>query len=140
MRFVVYLAGVSLLALVVSGCWNTNKASSPEATGAIPPMPGGPGDATTTPQQPDDGGPLPAGRKVFKSSGCAMCHSIGDSPIASWIPGPELSHVGKDHDADWIAAHIRDPETHEKKSRMPKFPEAKINAADLKTLADYLAS
>jgi hypothetical protein len=54
--------------------------------------------------------------------------------------GPSLAHVGANHDAEWIAAHVRDPKTHKADSRMPAYGEDKINAADLKKLSEYLAS
>jgi cbb3-type cytochrome oxidase cytochrome c subunit len=53
--------------------------------------------------------------------------------------GPDLGHVGAEHTADWIAEHVRDPQSHKPRSRMPKFPEEKISEADLRTLAEYLA-
>jgi mono/diheme cytochrome c family protein len=107
---------------------------------------------------------------VFLAQNCFRCHSIGDigAPMAGGPPGmgggppmpgklpgpgfpggkmgsargPDLAHVGKDpeHTVDWLMAHIRNPKTHKPDSRMPAFPESKINDEDLRHLAGYLAS
>jgi cbb3-type cytochrome oxidase cytochrome c subunit len=53
--------------------------------------------------------------------------------------GPDLSHVGKEHNADWIMKYVRDPKSMKQNSRMPPQDEKKINADDLRTVADYLA-
>ncbi len=54
--------------------------------------------------------------------------------------GPDLTKVGakQGRTADWIAAHIRDPKSHNQQSRMPGLA-GKISEEDLKTLAEYLA-
>jgi mono/diheme cytochrome c family protein len=97
--------------------------------------PGGPsgpgGDRPGGPGGP--GGDRPGGPGGDRPGGPG-----GDRP-GGWGKGPDLSHVGAEHNADWIAEHVRDPQSHKPQSRMPKFPEAKINDADLKSLADYLA-
>ena len=56
--------------------------------------------------------------------------------------GPDLTHVGKEaeHTKEWLAEHIRDAKTHKALSKMPAFGPDKISDADLKVLADYLAS
>jgi cbb3-type cytochrome oxidase cytochrome c subunit len=77
------------------------------------------------------------GRQVFNSNNCTRCHSIDAGRRGR---APNLSKVGSDHDADWIAAHVRDPKSHNARSGMPKYDEARINDTDLKTLAEFLAS
>jgi mono/diheme cytochrome c family protein len=86
--------------------------------------PGGPAPAAGPPQGgPTPGGP-PGGPGGFKGK----------------ARGPDLGKVGAKHPADWIAAHVRNPKSHNERSTMTAYPEAKINDADLKALADYLAS
>ena len=40
---------------------------------------------------------------------------------------------------EWISEHIRDPKSHKPDSRMPGYA-SKIQAQDLRSLAEYLAS
>ena len=60
-------------------------------------------------------------------------------PICGGRGGPDLSKVGNRRDAEYIAAHIRDPQAHNPRSRMPKTDEGKLSPDDLQVLADYLA-
>jgi cbb3-type cytochrome oxidase cytochrome c subunit len=55
---------------------------------------------------------------------------------------PDLTKVGAaaEHTKQWLADHIRDAKQHNPRSRMPRFPEEQINAADLNSLVEYLAS
>jgi mono/diheme cytochrome c family protein len=108
----------------------------------------------------DETGPFAAGKKVFNSHGCARCHTVTAAaatggmppgkegpPMAGpagkgWGGGPSLAQVGKDpeHTIDWIMAHIRDPKAHKPQSRMPAFNDQRLNDADLRALAEFLAS
>jgi mono/diheme cytochrome c family protein len=101
-----------------------------------------PAPSPAPPSANADAGDVAPGRKVFDAHGCAKCHSIGEQAGAPPRKGkgPNLRHVGAEHAADWIAAHIRDPKSHKAESSMPKYTEDKIGDADLKALADYLAS
>ena len=54
--------------------------------------------------------------------------------------GPDLSKVGRAHDAEWIKEHVRTPKKHKEQSRMPAFDEAKLSDADLQAVADFLAT
>jgi cbb3-type cytochrome oxidase cytochrome c subunit len=52
----------------------------------------------------------------------------------------DLSHIGgQGKTSDWIAAHIKNPKAHNPGSKMPAF-EGKLVEADIKSLADHLAS
>jgi mono/diheme cytochrome c family protein len=53
-----------------------------------------------------------------------------------------LAHVGAkpDRTAQWLADHVRDPKSHNPRSRMPSFGPDKISDADLAALGEYLAS
>jgi mono/diheme cytochrome c family protein len=53
--------------------------------------------------------------------------------------GPDLSKIGGKRKSDWIAAHIKDPKSHNPQSRMPEF-ESKLEEKEIKSIADYLAS
>ena len=92
-----------------------------------------------------------AGRKVFDMQ-CARCHGIGEGsaggfggprggPGMARMRGPDLGTIGRDpsHTVDWLMEQIRNPKAHKSDSRMPAF-EGKINDADLRALAEYLAS
>ncbi len=151
--------GVSVVAVFVvvglSGCPARNNSNpsgkGPDAAPGIAPIE----------EAGVDAGPYAAGRKVFDNNRCKQCHATsGLGNLAPGGPpggppagppggpggppkmggGPNLSTIGARHDADWIAAHVRDPQSHKPGSKMPKYPEGKINDADLKALADYLAS
>jgi len=84
-----------------------------------------------------------AGRKVYESLDCARCHSLGAGPGGAVKKGrgPSLSHVGADagHTVQWLSEQIRNPKSHRPNSRMPAY-DRKVNADDLKSLAEYLAS
>ena len=56
--------------------------------------------------------------------------------------GPDLARIGKDpaHTVDWLMQYIRNPKSMKQRSGMPSFDESKISDADLRKLAEYLAS
>ena len=90
------------------------------------PMPGGPGGAG---RPPFPGGP--GGQPPFPGGGGPMRRK-----------GPDLAKVGKDptHTVDWLMQYIRNPKSKKQRSGMPSFDESKISDADLRNLAEYLAS
>jgi hypothetical protein len=97
-------------------------------SGGFPGFPGGGGP----PGFPGGGGPPGGG-------------SAGGPPGGGGPPGmtgPDLTKVGADatHTVDWLSAHIRSAKTHKPESMMPDYPKERISDADLKTLAEYLAS
>ena len=55
------------------------------------------------------------------------------------MKGPDLAHVGKEHDKKWIAEYIRDPQSKKADSKMPKQDDKKLSDKDLDTLAGWLA-
>ncbi|HJZ58407.1 MAG TPA: cytochrome c [Gemmataceae bacterium] len=74
---------------------------------------------------------------------CAKCHGVmgGESGRNGKKGGrPDLSKVGADpaHTPDWIAEHIRNPQSHKPDSKMPAF-EGKLQPEQIKSVADYLA-
>jgi mono/diheme cytochrome c family protein len=163
MRFGSLVIGMCLLFALAAGCTDHRTDTTPDKAPAPAVAPGpNPGGAAST----ADDGAFAAGRKVYVSNGCARCHMIngqggfaggpggpppGGPPPGGPPPGgpggfkgkgkgPDLGKVGAKHDADWIAAHVRDPKSHNEKSSMPRYPEAKLIDGDLKALADYLAN
>ena len=85
-----------------------------------------------------------AGRKVYDEHRCARCHTIGGAggpPGGGKSRGPDLGSVGRDptHTVEWLAEHVRNPQSHRPDSRMPAY-DGKIQPQDLQSLAEYLAS
>ena len=77
---------------------------------------------------------IAAGKAVFDANGCARCHGGGGR-------APDLSHEGSDpnHTPQWLAQHVKNPQSQNPRSRMPAF-EGKISDQDLQSLGVYLAS
>ena len=75
-----------------------------------------------------------AGRILYDKNGCSACHSIhGEGGKV----GPELTHVGGKHDADWLMRHFKDPQAVSPGSIMPKIM---LQDKELKELTDYMLS
>lgn len=134
MRRILSLTPVAVVALVVASCGpsgNTQQqlsappGSSREASEGSrrPPPPPNNAAADATP-----------GQKVFAAQNCGKCHALNGAG-----KGLDLSKVGTKHDKAWIADHIRDAKKHNPMSKMEPFPEDRLNAKDLDTLAEYLA-
>lgn len=129
--------------VVVIGC------SQKESFKPVAPPEGGREAAMPNPQRPggnpsDKGGeskgidesePFAAGKKVYNASKCSNCHSVEASGRSK---APNLATVGKSHDAAWLAAHVKNPKTHEPNSKMPAFD--KLSEVDLKAIGEFLAS
>ena len=47
-----------------------------------------------------------AGRMLYDKNGCSACHSIQGK---GGKVGPDLTHVGRKRDRDWLIGHFRDP-------------------------------
>jgi cbb3-type cytochrome oxidase cytochrome c subunit len=66
---------------------------------------------------------------------CTPCHTIdGDGGTE----GPNLSLVGRKHDADWISTWVADPLAVDPDAEMPAFAET-LTAQQIRTVAEYLA-
>ena len=90
----------------------------------------------------DETGPHAAGKKVFNTSGCGRCHTVGSTtPPKKPGQGPDLAKVAGDpeHTPEWLADFIREPKSKKPASMMPRF-QGKINDADFKALIEYLTS
>jgi len=140
------VAAASTIVLSIAGC---NKSSETAPTGSTPATSTGAGSpGAGQPAASDQGSSAAAktqintvsttGKAVFDSNGCMRCHAIsgqgGDS-------APELTHVGAEagHTRAWLAAHVKNPKTHNPRSTMPAF-EGQISEKDLQALAAYLSS
>ena len=129
MRRFVFLSLVGAAVFVVAACGPT---ATPTSQPSDPPSPG-PTAATEVASSP--------GQAVYNAQGCGRCHTLGGKAASGgWGgKGPDLSKAGAKHDKTWIADHIRDAKAHNPMSRMPLYPEEKLSAKDLETLAEYLA-
>jgi hypothetical protein len=94
-----------------------------------------------------------AGLKIFKQAKCTQCHSIDALKISKVksdedeeavldengkkIEPPDLSAVGKDHDAAWFAKWLKKEVEVEGHKHKKKF---KGSEEDLKVISEWLAS
>jgi ubiquinol-cytochrome c reductase cytochrome b subunit len=73
---------------------------------------------------------------LYADRDCAYCHQIDGR--GGHRRGPDLSNmVAKDRTRDYLARYIRDPQSVDPNSVMPKYP---LPDADLNALADFLLS
>lgn len=75
-----------------------------------------------------------AGRILYDQGGCGACHSIHGK---GGKVGPNLTHVGKKRDRDWLIRHFRDPQAVSPGSVMPKTT---LQDKELNELTDYMLS
>lgn len=123
MRRVLFLVAVAGVALFAASC-GPPATSSPQGGGE--PNPPGPTDASP-------------GQTVFAAQNCTRCHSAPGAKASGRSKAPDLSKAGEKRDKAWLADHIRDAKKHNPMSSMPPYPEDKLNAKDLDTLAEFLA-
>jgi mono/diheme cytochrome c family protein len=118
---------LALLFCVLAGCdKKSTGGNTPPAE--PPPGPTGPGVAS--------------GPQGLYDQHCAKCHPSGgaaEGGLRKGMKGPNLTKIGAEHDADWIAEHIRNPRGHEPGSRMPQF-EGKLKPEEIRSLAEFLAA
>jgi mono/diheme cytochrome c family protein len=129
-----------VLLLSESGCNKTGTpAAAPTAANPSPKA-----ADTPTPLKTDGSDKFAAAKSTFQTQ-CSRCHSIPDGNVAGGgkMPGRgrSLAKIGADpsHTSSWIAEHIRDPQSHNQRSKMPKFA-GKLKDDDIHKLADYLAT
>jgi len=77
---------------------------------------------------------LKAGKAIFAKKRCGMCHKIEGK---GGKIGPDLSHVGRTRDHDWLMAFMKNPK---KMSPGAKMMPVRGAEAELSALADYLLS
>lgn len=102
-----------LASLIALGCGSDEKKnpplSSPPAGERVRPGEGGgpgkePAGGSSNKLTPS--GPYAAGMKAFNDQNCGNCHTV---EAGGRSKSPNLSQVGKEHDATWLAAHIKNP-------------------------------
>ncbi len=72
------------------------------------------------------------GRVLFHDLGCSYCHRIG---TAGGEVGPELTHIGRVRDADWLRRLLRDPASALPGGTMPRLF---LTDAQVEALVEYL--
>ncbi len=132
-RLMVFIVTAGFFGLAVGCTPPPPPTVAPPNGGVPPPMVGMPPNTELEP------GPFLEGRKVFQANNCSRCHSVGDQQGKGKMK-KSLATVGTDHPREWIIAHIRDPKSHNEKSKMPASDATKISDADMAALADYLTS
>lgn len=72
------------------------------------------------------------GAQLYRARQCSMCHKVNGS---GGKKGPDLSAIGRQRDAEWLATYLVNP-----KSMIPKgsMPPAKVTPAELKDVVEYL--
>jgi mono/diheme cytochrome c family protein len=108
----------AVMVVVVAGSIATAATTKPAATAAPKPS----------------AAQVAAGKKAFVASGCQGCHKVAGTGGTS---GPDLSKVGKEHDAAWLTKKVKDPKATKKDSFMPAFAGS---ATDLKNVVAYLTT
>ena len=112
----------------------------PGGSGGFRPGGGGPGGPGGF--RPGGGGPGGPGGFRPGGGGPGGFRPGGGGPggFGGMNRGPDLSKVGRAHDAEWIKEHVRTPKKHKEQSKMPAFDKEKLSDADLQAVADFLAT
>jgi len=83
------------------------------------------------------------GKEIFTAQKCNTCHSIDSQSIARTstsdkMKGPDLSDIGKGHDAAWLTKWMKkEVAAEDGKKHMPTF---KGTDDELKTLTEWLST
>jgi cbb3-type cytochrome oxidase cytochrome c subunit len=77
---------------------------------------------------------LAAGRRLFVEKGCQDCHAVGGK---GGTIGPALDQVAKRHDAQWLIAHFKNPQSLSPNSIMPQFH---LSEQESRALTEFLLS
>jgi ubiquinol-cytochrome c reductase cytochrome b subunit len=76
-----------------------------------------------------------AGIQYFRMENCAACHNVVGGPAK---PGPNLVNTAKRHDAAWLLAHFKQPQTVSPGTAMPTVNLTDAQIADLMALMQKL--
>jgi hypothetical protein len=103
---------------------------------------GGAAVAAPAPAAGDGGQAAQAPAAVFVAQKCNLCHSLASHDIArktksEKVAGPDLSAVGAEHDAAWIARWLRKEEKIDGKAHSKAFTGS---PEELEALAKWLAT
>jgi nitric oxide reductase subunit C len=74
------------------------------------------------------------GKNIYNQNRCDLCHMIGGK---GGIIGPDLTHVGKSREADWLAKQIKEPKSHNPNTQMPAYPQ--FSDEEVQALVSFLA-
>jgi ubiquinol-cytochrome c reductase cytochrome b subunit len=75
------------------------------------------------------------GRTIYEST-CLNCHRLfGEGGKRA----PDLTEIGREHDAEWLRVQIANPKDHDPDSMMPAFGN-RFTPEELRAVANYLAS
>ena len=93
--------------------------------------------------QPAQAAGEPPGQQLFMAQKCNMCHSVDSLKIARTtksekMAGPDLSNVGGEHLAPWIASYLKKEQANSAGKNHTKGWTG--SEADLKTLSEWLAT
>jgi mono/diheme cytochrome c family protein len=77
------------------------------------------------------------GKDLFQNAKCGMCHAIESEKLTSKGKAPDLSNLGAEKKADWIAKFVTKKEKLNGKEHGMSF---KGSEEELKTLSTWLAS
>ena len=94
------------------------------------------GLAGTSQADPDEG------KAAYSENGCARCHSVETQDIEATISvermrGPDLSHIGSEHDPDWIVGWVKRELTVDDTRHTAPY---RGSDDDLQALAQWLAT
>ena len=129
--------GLTSMALLVAfGCGKSEPTSGPVMPVGMGTK-GGPPPGLGGPPGGGGGGGESSGNAVFDKN-CRGCHSVVAGAADPKAKGPNLSKVGAEHKADWIADFVKNPGKVKANSKMPEFG-GKLSAEDLKSVSEFLA-
>lgn len=77
------------------------------------------------------------GKDVFVNAKCGMCHGIESEKLTTKGKAPDLSNIGVEKKADWLAKFLTKQEKLNGKAHMMAF---KGTDEELKTLSSWLAT
>lgn len=80
------------------------------------------------------------GQAAYVNNDCAQCHSVQTQDIEASVSsaqmrGPDLSQIGREHDAEWIVTYLKGEQAAGEPHRVPY----RGSDADLQALAEWLA-
>ncbi|PIQ95848.1 MAG: cytochrome C [Nitrospinae bacterium CG11_big_fil_rev_8_21_14_0_20_56_8] len=78
------------------------------------------------------GGDPEEGQTLFESVGCLACHQVNGK---GEVFGPDLTHVGKKVNADWLVSWLSKPKLYNHQSIMP---ELRLSLEDANNIASFL--
>lgn len=80
---------------------------------------------------------------VLYDQHCAKCHARAGQPGGPGLGGsrgPDISKIGNEHDAKWLADYIRNPKSVKPGARlMPAF-EGTLTETQIQAMAEHLAA